>query len=138
MDARLTGCWLALLLCLPAVPARADIYTCRNPQGALSIQDKPCGSGSRVQKIYRDTEPRAPRRAKLAASKEPGESGGSGGVPVGLKNERNKGVICGLLAAEKKEAQDQIAGRAPPPVGEDATENLAKIERQRSRVACEE
>lgn len=148
MDSRLIIASLALPLAFAAGVARADIYTCRNAQGNLSIQDRPCGSGGKTQKVYRDTEPRASRRGgggsakSSAAPKELGDAvvggstGSSGGVPVGLKNERNKGVICGLLAAEKQEALDQIAGKAPPPAGEDPADNLQKIERQLARVAC--
>ena len=132
-------CWIS------PVSAGA-IYRCGGPSGNISIQDRPCGSGSKTQRIYRDTEPRSPRRARsesgnggAAVASAGGSSAASSGngVPVGLKNERNKGVICGLLQAEKLEAQEQIAGRAKPPPGEDPADNLVKIERQRSRVACE-
>ena len=126
----------AALMLVTATAAQADIYNCRNGHGNLSIQDRPCGSGSKTQKIYRDTDPRPARHAHADTGNQASASSGSG-VAVGLKNEHNKGVICGLLLAEKKEAEDQIAGHAPPPPGENPAENLVKIERQRSRVACE-
>lgn len=132
----------ALALLLLAGTAQADIYRCRNAQGEQSIQDSPCASGSKLQKVYRDDENRpAPRRVKPISKPQGGgevaSSGNAGGVPVGLKNQRNKTVICGLLDAEKRDAQAQIAGTQAPPVGENPSDNLAKIEKQRTRVACD-
>jgi hypothetical protein len=128
--------------------AAADIYNCRTANGQLSIQDRPCKGDSKQLRVYRDENPK-PTRSRAArvpppsmddgtaAAKPAVATSGSGGVPVGLRNQRNKSVICGLLAVEKLEAEAQIAGRAPAPAGESPHENLAKIERQRSRVACD-
>jgi len=139
----------ALLASLFAPATAASSYNyCRSPSGQLSIQDSPCKGDSKLLRVYREEAPK-PKRSRAArvpppsmddgaaAAKPAVASSSNGGVPVGLRNQRNKTVICGLLAVEKQEAEAQIAGRATAPAGESPHENLTKIERQRSRVACD-
>ena len=120
--------WLAL-----AAPAYADLYLCSDAEGHRRIQDRPCAAGQRADAHVRDKsvsgQPAAPAQARAKAAVTPAAA------EVGIR--RNKGVICQLLDAEKRDAEAQIRGEAPPPVGESPKDNLVKIERQRSRVGCE-
>ena len=128
----------ALLLLALALPASADIWLCVGANDKQSIQDKPCGKGKRTKSHVPD----APRRANGATGPRAAAGGASGStagsktpIEVGLK--KNKAVICKLLDSEKADALAQIGGTLAAPPGEDPKDNLAKIEKQRTRVGCD-
>lgn len=122
---------LLCLCCLAASPARADIWLCLGANDRQSIQDKPCGPGlrqkSHVQDVQRRSTGSVQGTSSRASSKAP--------IEVGLQ--RNKAVICNLLNSEKTDTLAQISGSAAPPPGENPQDNLAKIEKQRTRVGCD-
>ncbi len=127
----------AALLCLTGLlaltsGARADIWLCVGENGRQSIQDKPCGKGMQ-QKSHVPDGPRraAPARSDGSASKAPAKT------PIEIGLQRNKTVICNLLNSERADALAQISGTLAPPPGEDPAANLVKIEKQRTRVACD-
>jgi len=124
-----------LLLCslwLATLPAQADIWLCVGANDRQSIQDKPCGPGLRQKSHVQDLQRRGGGPAPVAA---PARTTGKAPIEVGLQ--RNKAVICNLLNSEKTDTLAQINGSAAPPPGESPQENLAKIEKQRTRVGCD-
>jgi hypothetical protein len=114
-------------------PAFADIWLCVGANNRQSIQDKPCGQGLRTKSHVVD----APRRSAVSGSRGGAEPKAAGKTPIAVGLDRNRGVICQLLDAEKADAEAQIAGRMTPPLGENPQDNLGKIEKQRTRVGCD-
>jgi len=125
---------LAIAMLAIALPAQADIWLCVGDNGRQSIQDKPCGKGLRTKSHVADGPVRrsspAPR-STAAGSTQPAKT------PIEIGLQRNKTVICNLLNSEKADALSQISGSSAPPPGENPQDNLAKIEKQRSRVGCD-
>lgn len=126
---------LALLFALATGAAQADLYLCIDGAGHRRIQDKPCPSGQR-------TESRAKERGTGSRALPPPPAGGrraassTGKTPIDIGIDKNRTVICQLLNREKSDTEAQIRGDSAAPAGEDPKDNLAKIERQRSRVGC--
>jgi len=123
---------LALALAAVALPVRADIWLCQGDNGRQSIQDKPCGKGMRQKSHVPETPPRRGSGAPRSAS-----SGKPARTPIAVGLDRNKGALCRLLDAEKRDALLQISGSAAAAPGEDPKDNLVKIEKQRTRVGCD-
>ena len=120
---------LGFVCCLPI--AQADIWLCVADNGRQSIQDKPCGQGMRQKSHMPDASRSRSAAAPTVASSRPSSVNREAGL------QRNKGVICKLLNTERSDALMQISGAAQPPPGEDPKDNLAKIEKQRTRVGCD-
>lgn len=120
-------------LCTLALPAQADIWLCVGDNNRQSIQDKPCGKGLRTKSHVPD----ALRSKSTAAAAANGAAKPASRTPIEIGLKRNKTVICNLLDTEKADALAQIGGTATPPPGEDPKGNLAKIEKQRTRVGCD-
>lgn len=119
----------ALLLISSA--ASADIWLCISPQDRQSIQDKPCGKGFRTKSHVPDAARSAAPPGRTATAAPVSKTR----IDVGLQ--RNKTVICNLLDTEKAEALTQISGSSTAPPGENPSDNLVKIEKQRTRVGCD-
>lgn len=121
------------LLCCLAPVAEADIWLCVGANNRQSIQDKPCASGFK-QKSH---VPDAPRRGAPARAADGSTAKPASRTPIEVGLQRNKTVICNLLDTEKADALSQIGGSTAAPPGEDPKSNLAKIEKQRTRVGCD-
>jgi hypothetical protein len=127
--------FLAIATLALALPAQADIWLCVAADGkqVTRIQDRPCDKGFNTKSHIVDAQRRSTPRTAAKPDGEPAV----GRTPIEIGLQRNKTVICNLLDTEKAEALAQISGSATPPPGEDPKDNLAKIEKQRSRVGCD-
>lgn len=125
----------ALLLCLAALPAAAEVYKCTRPDGSVAYQQAPCAqdaTGAKIELKTPDAPPLAPNRnaGDLRAQKDAYETrmarhdyqGAAAFAATdkerhrALKLAEEQRLKCGSLAIRAQQAQANVKPKNPSSV----------------------
>jgi len=136
-----------LVLCLTAMPAAAEVYKCKKPDGSLAYQETPCtpdATGARVDLKVPAAQPPSPNKGDRNAMKDAYESrmakrdyegavafaGNDKEKHRALKLAEDKRQKCGKLSIRAQQARANVKPNTP------RTENTAIASEREYNLAC--